>query len=113
MDETLSAYAPQDTPFTLILVDDKETQISASLILGKNGEVSGRAPCNGYFGKTTVPYPWFQVETIGATKMACPNLSDETDYFNRLKSMTLSEVSGDTLILSNDEGQNLVFKTRE
>lgn len=112
-DETLTAYAPQDTSFTLIAVNDQATELKATLILGPNGAFSGQAPCNRYFGKITVPYPWFAVADIGSTRMACPNLADEVAYFERLKSMTLSESSGDILILSNDAGDTLVFKTPE
>jgi len=47
---------------------------------------------------------------IGATKMACPDLAAENLFFAALAEMTLSEVLGDTLLLSNDKGREMVFK---
>lgn len=112
-DETLTAYAPQDTPFSLIQVNEKMTHLSATLTFGADGAFSGQAPCNRYFGQITVPYPWFGIGGIGATRKACPKLADEAEYFNHLGTMSLAEISGSILILSNDAGENLVFKTHE
>ncbi|MEM9580800.1 MAG: META domain-containing protein [Pseudomonadota bacterium] len=42
--------------------------------------------------------------------MACPDLAQETLYFDALERMSLVEVQGDTLILSNDTGEQMVFR---
>ena len=57
-----------------------------------------------------MPYPWIKIENIAATKRACPDLAAESAYFTSLQAMTLSEVLGDVLILSNDEGDEMVFR---
>jgi heat shock protein HslJ len=44
--------------------------------------------------------------------MACPDLAAETTFFATLENMTLSEASGDTLILSNPDGRQMVFVAR-
>jgi heat shock protein HslJ len=44
--------------------------------------------------------------------MACENLSAETVFFAALEEMMLAEASGDTLILSNTDGREMVFVAR-
>jgi heat shock protein HslJ len=44
--------------------------------------------------------------------MACPDLALESEFFDALEGMTLAEVAGDTLILSNSVGRKLVFVAR-
>jgi heat shock protein HslJ len=58
----------------------------------------------------TVPYPWFEAGSVTATKRMCPEIEAETLYFTALGAMSLSEVLGDTLILSTPEGRKMVFK---
>jgi len=57
-----------------------------------------------------VPYPWFKAEEVLSTKRACPELELEQAFFDALSTMTLSEVGPDLLILSNDEGQQMIFQ---
>ena len=110
-DETLTGYAPHGVAFTLSRVNDQPANIAATLTLSANGAIRGQGPCNGYFSQITAPYPWFELDAIAATRRACPNLAAETQYFDLLKSMTLAEVAGGTILLSNDAGQSLEFKT--
>lgn len=46
-----------------------------------------------------------------ATKMACSELASETNFFSALTDMTLSEVGNETLILTNDQGRSMIFKS--
>ena len=46
------------------------------------------------------------------TRRACPELPEETAFFKALEQMTLAEVVGETLILSNTEGGEMVFEAR-
>ena len=71
---------------------------------------SRKLSCNRWFANQGVPYPWFEISAIGATKMACPDLTAEAQFFSSLEAMTLSEVSGDVLVLSNDAGRSMEFK---
>ncbi|NRP12932.1 hypothetical protein XMM379_000914 [Aliiroseovarius sp. xm-m-379] len=108
-DETLSGYAPEKTTWVWQELDGGPAPARATLTLGPRGQVSGQAPCNSYSAKVTVPYPWFELGNIIATRRACPELADETAYFSALEAMSLAEVSGDTLLLSNDAGRDMLF----
>ena len=83
---------------------------SATLDLSTPGKISGDAPCNRYFADQTAPYPWFDAGPIGATRRACPDLAAETAYLTALAAMEFAETLGDTLILSNSDGAELVFQ---
>ena len=110
-DETLSGYGAAGSVWTLRQIDKTAFTGTATITFPEAGKIAGRAPCNRYFGQQTVPYPWFKAEGIGATKMACPDLALESLYFETLQAMTLAEVSGDVMILSNDNGREMVFRT--
>ncbi|WP_237096223.1 META domain-containing protein [Nereida sp. MMG025] len=111
-DETLSAYGAAGKTWVLTELDGAAFPARATLEFPQAGELAGQAPCNRFFGAQTVPYPWFKAENIAATKMACPDLPAEGQFLTALSEMTLSEVLGDTMILSNDAGREMVFKAR-
>lgn len=108
-DETLSGYAPKNTSWVWQELDGTPAPARATLRLPRQGQVTGRAPCNNYSARQTAPYPWFKVEAVTATKVACPDLKSETMFFDALAQMSLAEVSGDTLLLSNDDGREMLF----
>ncbi len=107
-DETLVAYGGEGT-WQLQSINDQPFTATATLTLGTEGQVSGKAPCNSYGASQTAPYPWFQLSPIRATKRACADLAAEHLFFKTLSSMTLSEISGPVLILSNDQGALMQF----
>ena len=107
-DETVSKYI--DHPKWQVVSLNGAPLVGATLDLSEPGRVSGRAHCNQYFAEQSAPYPWFKVGPIGATRMACPDLENEQAYFDALSSMTLAEANGPVLILSNDDGDALVFE---
>ena len=110
-DETLRAYGAADRVWTLTELDGKRFAARAIIEFPEEGRISGQAPCNRYFADLTVPYPWFEAGPIGATKMACPDLDAEAQFFKALDAMSLSEVLNNTLILSTPEGREMVFKS--
>lgn len=111
-DETVTAYGAEGRSFALVELDGAPFPASASISFPAAGRVAGQAPCNSYFAPITVPYPWFEVGLIGASKRACPDLAAESRFFVALRAMTLSEISGDVLILSDPEsGRRMVFQT--
>ena len=111
-DETVSGYGG-DRLWTLTEVDGNPFDARATIRFGEDGKVSGQAPCNRYFSTQSAPYPWLELGPIGATKMACPNLAAESDYFDALAAMTLVEVTGDVMILSNEDGRKMVFSASQ
>jgi heat shock protein HslJ len=110
-DETLRAYGAADRVWTLVELDGKPFTARATIEFPEAGRIAGQAPCNSYFAELTVPYPWFETGPIGSTKMACPDLNAEAQFFEALDAMTLSEVLNNTLILSTSEGREMIFKT--
>ncbi|MGR3793411.1 META domain-containing protein [Vannielia sp. SX4] len=107
-DETLTGYA--EGTYQLEEIDGVAFQWGATLELGEEGRISGRAPCNGYSAEQTAPYPWFKPGPIMATKMACLHMNGEAEFFEALGAMTLAEANGPVLILSNEDGREMVFR---
>ena len=108
-DETLHAYGAGGAEWRLTELDGAPFAARATLEFPEPGRIAGQAPCNRFFGAQTAPYPWFSVQRVGATMMACPDLEQEHRYLTALEAMTLSEVAGDVLILSNEAGFEMVF----
>ncbi len=109
-DETISGYADPEKVFTLDLIDDRPFPARATISFPAEGVVRGEAPCNGWAAEQTAPYPWFELSPIRSTRRACDQLVQETEFFAALSEMTLAEVLGDVLILSNDAGREMVFR---
>jgi heat shock protein HslJ len=110
-DETVRAYGAADKVWQLTELNGAPATAKTTLTFPEAGRIAGDAPCNSYFSAMEVPYPWFDAGPIGATKRACPELAAERAYFEALEKASLSEVLGDTLILSDDNGVLLVFKS--
>ena len=108
-DETISGYANPDTVWQLQDLNGLAFPATATITFPEEGKIAGRAPCNSYSAAQSAPYPWFETGAITTTKIACPALKAETQYLHALAAMTLIEVSGDTLILPNDDGTQMVF----
>lgn len=112
-DETVGAYGAADRVWTLTEIDGAPFSQHATLTFREDGKIAGKAPCNSYSGAMSAPYPWFETGPIAVTRMACPDLEAETAFFAALGEMTLSEVSGDTLVLSTENGREMVFKSSD
>ncbi len=106
-DETVAAYGGAGS-WELREIDGVATD-GLSLTFGPDGAVAGEAPCNLLTTTQTAPYPWFELSGIAMTRRACPDLALEEELIARLSAMTLSEVSGDVLILSDPEAGEMVF----
>lgn len=111
-DETISGYADPLAEYVLQEIDGAPFTASATIRFPEPGQISGNAPCNLYSGTQTAPYPWFAPGPLLATKRACADLNAEVAFFDALSQMTLAEVSGGTLILSNDAGREMLFQVR-
>lgn len=109
-DETVAGYGGANRVWLLTEVDGAPFAAQATLQFPEAGKIVGDAPCNRYSGAMTTPYPWFGATQIASTKRACPDLDAETKFFEALTAMTLSEVLGNVMILSNDAGREMVFK---
>ena len=112
-DETVAAYGAADRTWNLQEIDGQPFEASALLRFPEEGRIEGNAPCNSYSGVLSAPYPWFEIQDLTATRAACGGLEAEGFYFAALLAMTQSEVSGDVLILRNEDGNEMVFTTAE
>ncbi|MCV3271574.1 META domain-containing protein [Roseobacter sinensis] len=112
-DETLTAYGAANKTWRLVELDGAATSYSANLRFPEPGRMSGQAPCNSFSGRMSAPYPWFEARELVTARLACPHLQEESAYLTALAAMTLSEVLGDTLILSTPEGRQMIFTAAE
>ncbi|MDA7965990.1 META domain-containing protein [Ruegeria sp.] len=112
-DETVAAYGAADQIWALQEINGQPFPARALLRFPEEGRIEGNAPCNGYSGTLNAPYPWFEVTDLAATRAACAGLEAEGMYFAALLAMTQSEVSGDVLILRNEDGHEMVFTAAE
>lgn len=109
-DETISGYLSADAVWTLETINGVGFDARATLTFPEEGKVAGDAPCNSYSGTQIVPYPWIGIENLAVTRKACSELPQETTFLATLTDMTIAEVSGNTLILTNDQGNEMVFR---
>lgn len=112
-DETLTGYGAADKVWVLSTLDNTPFETRTTLSFPETGKLAGQAPCNSYHGAQKAPYPWFQTEALVTTRMTCPDQSSEDIYFQSLAKMTEAEVAGDTLILRNEAGQEMVFRAAD
>ncbi|NNE81738.1 MAG: META domain-containing protein [Silicimonas sp.] len=109
-DETVSGYADPDAVYVLAEIDGKAFDARASISFPETGRAFGEAPCNRWSADQTAPYPWLALGPIAATRRACLAMADEQVFFAALADMTLVEVQGDTLILSSEDGTEMIFR---
>lgn len=112
-DETVRAHGGDAGVWHLQSIDGAPFVARATLGFPARGRISGEAPCNSYSAQQTAPYPWFKAEKLSTTRLTCPDLAAETAFLRALEAMTLVEVAGAVLILSNDGGREMVFETAD
>lgn len=108
-DETVAAYGAGGRAWVVSSIDGTDFPVSATLEFPEAGRVAGQGPCNGYSATLEVPYPWFEVRGLVATRTVCPDLEAEGTFFAALMAMEQSEVSGEILILRNEAGHEILF----
>lgn len=96
----------------LVGLEGQEVDWTASLRLDGD-KISGKAPCNRWFGTNAAALPAIAIEGIGATKMACPDLAAESAYFEALQAMQRAELDQDHLFLIGPEGRIMEFAKGE
>ncbi|WP_300515924.1 META domain-containing protein [Aliiroseovarius sp.] len=111
-DETISGYAPSGVTWSLEALGGTAYPARATISFPEEGRIIGDAPCNGYSATQSAPYPWFEAGPIAATRRACPELAEEAAFFEALARVTLAEVAGEVLILSGEDGFEMVFYAR-
>lgn len=112
-EENAQPYDAPDKTWRLVELNGKSFAANATLSFPEQGRVAGKAPCNAYNGSMSAPYPSFEVGPIAATKMACPDLAAESEFFAALDAARTAEGTDDTLILSNTDGLRMVFNAAD
>ncbi|MEP2531133.1 META domain-containing protein [Shimia sp.] len=108
-DETLAGYGAADQFWHLYQVDGNTISEPIELVFHSNGTVEATAPCHTMTARQSAPYPWFVLENVEIARTDCTAPSGQAAVLNELQKMTLSEVSGDRLILSNEAGREMLF----
>lgn len=96
------------TDWHLVGLEGQKVEWQASLRLDGD-KVSGKAPCNRYFGTNAATLPEISFGGMGATKMACPDLAAEDAYFSALQAMQRAELDQGHLFLIGPEGRIIEF----
>lgn len=109
-DETISGYADRTAVYRLIELDGAPFTATATISFPEPGRATGDGPCNAWFATQSAPYPWIEFGQIGATRRACPELIAEARFFEALSHVSLAEVLGPVLILTTEDGMELVFE---
>lgn len=112
-DETLRRYGGADRLWTLETLSGAPFPAKATLTFPARNMVAGTGPCNSFHSTNVTPYPWIAFGPIAATRRACPDLAAEQLYFNALAQATIAVIDGNTLTLSNEDTDLLVFKARD
>lgn len=110
-DETISGYIQKDTIWTLVELNGTPFSKHATISFPSKGKVIGHAPCNSYSATQTAPLPWFELIVTEVTELECSDLKAEGMFFQGLESMTQAEVLNTVLILSNETGSEMVFRS--
>ncbi|MEL6551099.1 MAG: META domain-containing protein [Pseudomonadota bacterium] len=109
-DETISGFLDPSETWQLAELDGAPWAAEATLSFPEAGRVTGRGPCNAFNATQSAPYPWIEIGPLAATRRACPELAAETRFFEALSAMAIAEVSGDVLLLSGEDGREMVFR---
>ena len=111
--ETLTAYAGETDWLILEEIDGLPVRAQMMLDLSRPGRVSGSGPCGVFNGDITVPYPWFGIADFWhVTSGSCQrdDRAAQARFFAVFTRMAFAEIAGDVLILSNAEGEEMVFR---
>lgn len=99
-----------DVKWILETLDDKQVKLS-----DQNGEifirfddvekrVNGRAACNRFFGNYEMDGSTLKFSPMGATRMACPDLQIENDFFQTLDGVDSYTIK-DTILSFQSKGK--------
>lgn len=81
-----------------------------NIIFDVEDKVSGQAPCNRYFASWQQTDQQLSIDKVGATKMACPYLQEEQQFFAQLAKVDNFEIKQNILLLKQGDEILLSFK---
>lgn len=112
-DETVSGFVDPETTYHLVEIDGASFGAGATIQFPQTGSVTGQAPCNSFGGDQLAPYPWLEFGAFRVSRRDCAQSGQERQFFAALTSMTQVEAVGDALILSNEDGGEMVFSVTQ
>jgi len=93
------------------------TGTMVSAFFGADGQVTGSAGCNNYFGTYTVTGDRIAIASLGATKMMCGEpsgvMNQESAYLAALEASVMYAIEGSTLTLMDGGGAVMVTFTED
>jgi heat shock protein HslJ len=88
-----------------------------SAFFGANGQVSGSAGCNNYFGTYTVSGDAIAIGPLGSTKMMCGEpmgvMEQESAFLAAMEASAMYAIEGNTLMLMDSGGATMVTFTED
>ncbi|HIX55301.1 MAG TPA: META domain-containing protein [Candidatus Sphingobacterium stercoripullorum] len=104
--------------WSLTEVNEKTVEVSDEfpakpfLEFTEEGEVFGNAGCNNINGRYSVKEEQtIEFSQMATTQMACPNLELEGEFLKALGDVVQYEIQGQSLVLSNKDGQEVAKLT--
>jgi heat shock protein HslJ len=95
----------------LTAIGGAEVAATVTLDLTEAGRISGQGPCNRYSGPNGASLPDLRIGPMISTRMACPEMALEGDYFSALSGVTRATLGkDDLLVLSGDGAADLTFR---
>lgn len=98
--------------FSLLLLDGKEIDSGRVYFTLSNDEnrFYGRGFCNSFNGRYLLKgSDTIKFNNLASTKMACPDLNAENEFFSMLKQIDSYRFEGKTLLLKNSDNVRAVF----
>jgi heat shock protein HslJ len=93
----------------LVGLEGQRAPAPLSITFTSDGKVSGKAPCNRFFGSYSGPLPAVVLSALGSTRMACDALDVEAAYLESLAAVQRAEFAENRLFLIGPEGRILEF----
>lgn len=103
-----------NSSWEVVLLGSEKTKSTQTITI-IDSSIKGKAACNGFGGKIKLnDSNLITLSDIVSTKMACPNLSEETIFFQKLKNSTNYKLVKEELSFYNSDNKLLVkFKRIE
>ena len=108
--ETAAGASPPGAVWVLQSINKSPVEARTTLLFQPNGSIAGDAPCNSYSASQKIPLPWFEAGPITTTKRACEYLAEENRYIRTLGDVIFAEITGDTMLLTGDNGEELFYR---
>lgn len=105
----MSAETIATGEWQIIAQDGVRVAYEASFAIDPDGKVTGRAPCNRYFGQNQAALPALSLGALGATRMFCDRQADEDAYLRMLGAMTAAGIRGESLVMTGPDDSSLEF----